>query len=59
MLFHHPSDSAHECVGAALQLSAQAELATDYFQLRYEDSLQTLLSSTLTAYQRTLRRKMR
>jgi NodT family efflux transporter outer membrane factor (OMF) lipoprotein len=37
-----------------VQLSAQAELATDYFQLRYEDSLQALLSNTLTAYQRTL-----
>jgi NodT family efflux transporter outer membrane factor (OMF) lipoprotein len=36
------------------QLSAQAELAADYFQLRYEDSLQALLSDTLTAYQRTL-----
>jgi NodT family efflux transporter outer membrane factor (OMF) lipoprotein len=37
-----------------VQLSAQAELAIDYFQLRYEDSLQALLSNTLTAYQRTL-----
>jgi NodT family efflux transporter outer membrane factor (OMF) lipoprotein len=37
-----------------VQLSAQAELAVDYFQLRYEDSLQALLSNTLTAYQRTL-----
>lgn len=37
-----------------VQLSAQAELATDYFQLRYEDSLQALLSNTVTAYQRTL-----
>jgi NodT family efflux transporter outer membrane factor (OMF) lipoprotein len=37
-----------------VQLSAQAELATDYFQLRYEDSLQALLSSTATAFQRTL-----
>jgi NodT family efflux transporter outer membrane factor (OMF) lipoprotein len=39
---------------SGVQLSAQADLATDYFQLRYEDSLQELLSSTLTAYQRTL-----
>jgi NodT family efflux transporter outer membrane factor (OMF) lipoprotein len=37
-----------------VQLSAQAELATDYFQLRYEDSLQALLGNTLMAYQRTL-----
>jgi NodT family efflux transporter outer membrane factor (OMF) lipoprotein len=44
--------SAAQLRGA--QLSAQAELATDYFQLRYEDSLQALLSNTLTAYQRTL-----
>jgi NodT family efflux transporter outer membrane factor (OMF) lipoprotein len=40
---------------ASVRLSAQAELATDYFQLRYEDSLQRLLTDTVTAYQRTLK----
>jgi NodT family efflux transporter outer membrane factor (OMF) lipoprotein len=39
---------------ASARLSAQAELATDYFQLRYEDSLQHLLSETVAAYERTL-----
>jgi NodT family efflux transporter outer membrane factor (OMF) lipoprotein len=38
----------------AAELSAQAALVSDYFQLRYEDSLQTLLTRTLAAYQRTL-----
>jgi NodT family efflux transporter outer membrane factor (OMF) lipoprotein len=39
---------------AAVRLSAQAELATDYFQLRYEDSLQRLLSNAVSGYQRSL-----
>lgn len=39
---------------AAARLSAQAELATNYFQLRYEDSLDALLKETITAYQRSL-----
>jgi NodT family efflux transporter outer membrane factor (OMF) lipoprotein len=39
---------------AAARLSAQAELVSDYFQLRYEDSLQTLLTDTVAAYGRTL-----
>ena len=39
---------------ASARLSAQAELVTDYFQLRYEDSLQHLLRETVTAYERTL-----
>jgi multidrug efflux pump len=39
---------------AAIRLSAQAELATDYFQLRYEDSLQRLLSNAVSGYQRSL-----
>jgi NodT family efflux transporter outer membrane factor (OMF) lipoprotein len=36
------------------QLSAQATLATDYINLRYEDSLQHLLTETVAAYQRAL-----
>jgi NodT family efflux transporter outer membrane factor (OMF) lipoprotein len=39
---------------AAVRLSAQADLATFYFQLRYEDSLQRLLGDTATAYRRSL-----
>jgi NodT family efflux transporter outer membrane factor (OMF) lipoprotein len=35
-------------------LSAQATLATDYMNLRYEDSLKQLLQQTVAAYQRTL-----
>src|SRR5208282_2751896 len=39
---------------AAAKLSAQAQLATDYFQLRYADSLKRLLDDTVRAYQRSL-----
>jgi NodT family efflux transporter outer membrane factor (OMF) lipoprotein len=39
---------------AAARLSAQADLVSDYFQLRYEDSLETLFANTVAAYQRTL-----
>jgi NodT family efflux transporter outer membrane factor (OMF) lipoprotein len=39
---------------ADAQLSAQAEMATDYFELRYEDALQQLLNETVKAYQRSL-----
>ncbi len=39
---------------AAVRLSAQAELATDYFELRYQDSLEQLLGGTVAAYQRML-----
>lgn len=39
---------------ASVRLSAQAELATNYFQLRYEDSLQQLLTEMVAAYQRAL-----
>lgn len=35
-------------------LSAQATLATDYFDLRAEDALQRLLSETVAAYQRAM-----
>ena len=50
------SDVAAAQVSAAdlanATLSAQATLATDYFELRYEDSLQTLLKNTVGAYAR-------
>jgi NodT family efflux transporter outer membrane factor (OMF) lipoprotein len=36
-------------------LSAQATLATDYFELRYEDALAKLLTDTVKAYGDTLR----
>jgi outer membrane protein TolC len=39
---------------ADAQLSAQAEVATDYFQLRYQDSLQQLLNETVQSFARSL-----
>jgi NodT family efflux transporter outer membrane factor (OMF) lipoprotein len=39
---------------AAAELSAQATLATNYFALRYADSLKRLLEDTVKAYQRSL-----
>lgn len=39
---------------ASIRLSAQAELATDYFELRFQDSLATLLTETVQAYERSL-----
>lgn len=39
---------------ASIRLSAQAELATDYFELRYQDSLAKLLAETVKAYERSL-----
>ena len=39
---------------ANAQLSAQATLATDYFDLRAEDSLTQLLTETVAAYQQAL-----
>ena len=39
---------------ANAKLSAQATLATDYFDLRAEDSLEQLLRETVAAYQRAL-----
>jgi NodT family efflux transporter outer membrane factor (OMF) lipoprotein len=39
---------------ADAQLSAQAEVATDYFELRGQDSLQQLLNETVKAFQRSL-----
>jgi NodT family efflux transporter outer membrane factor (OMF) lipoprotein len=39
---------------AAAKLSTQAQLATDYFQLRYADSLKSLLDDTVKSYQHSL-----
>lgn len=53
------SDAAGAQASAAqladLTLSAQAELVTDYVQLRYQDSLARLLANTVTAYERSLK----
>jgi NodT family efflux transporter outer membrane factor (OMF) lipoprotein len=53
------SDVAAAQVSAAdlanAKLSAQATLATDYFDLRAEDSLAQLLTDTVAAYRRALR----
>jgi NodT family efflux transporter outer membrane factor (OMF) lipoprotein len=40
---------------AAAQLSAQAQLATDYIQLRYADDLKQLLADTVTGYEHSLK----
>jgi NodT family efflux transporter outer membrane factor (OMF) lipoprotein len=39
---------------AAARLSAEAQLATDYFGLHYSDSLNDLLDATVKGYQRSL-----
>ena len=39
---------------ASARLSAQGELATNYFSLRQTDAQQALLANTITGYQRTL-----
>lgn len=39
---------------ALVRLTVQAELATNYFQLRYQEALQRLLTETVQAYQRSL-----
>jgi NodT family efflux transporter outer membrane factor (OMF) lipoprotein len=39
---------------ASARLSAQAQLATLYFELRYQDSLQRLLADTVSAFRRSL-----
>ncbi len=53
------SDVAAAQVGAAdlanATLSAQATLATDYFELRYQDALGKLLTDTVAAYADALR----
>jgi len=49
------SAQASEAELADLTLSAQAELVTDYFQLRYQDALARLLNDTAAAYERSLK----
>jgi len=53
------SDAASAQASAAeladLTLSAQAELVTDYFELRYQDSLIVLYQRTVNAYERSQR----
>jgi NodT family efflux transporter outer membrane factor (OMF) lipoprotein len=39
---------------AAARLSVQAELATNYYNLRFQDSLQRLLDDTVKAFERSL-----
>jgi len=40
---------------ASARLSAQGELATNYFSIRQTDAQQALLANTITGYQRTLK----
>lgn len=40
---------------AAVRLSAQGQLATDYFQLRAQDQLQSLLNDTVQAQEKSLK----
>jgi NodT family efflux transporter outer membrane factor (OMF) lipoprotein len=40
---------------AAAKLSAQAQLATDYFQLRYADALRQLLADTVAGFEHSLK----
>jgi NodT family efflux transporter outer membrane factor (OMF) lipoprotein len=40
---------------AAARLLAQAQLATDYFELRYADALKQLLDDTVRGYERSLK----
>ena len=40
---------------AAARLSIEGSVATDYFELRYEDQLNTLLGQTIKAYQESLK----
>ena len=44
-----------EAALALTRLTAQSDLATDYFQLRAQDQLQRLLDDTVTAQQRSLK----
>jgi NodT family efflux transporter outer membrane factor (OMF) lipoprotein len=39
---------------ALVRLTSQAELATNYFQLRYQESLRRLLNDTVAGYKRSL-----
>ena len=39
---------------AAVRLAIQSEVATNYFSLRYQDSLQRLLNETVEAYKKSL-----
>jgi NodT family efflux transporter outer membrane factor (OMF) lipoprotein len=49
------SAQASDAALAAARLSAQATLATDYFELRAQDQLQRLLDDTVTAEQLSLK----
>src|SRR5882672_2308126 len=49
------SAQANAAALAAARLSAQAELATDYFELRAQDQLQKLLDDTVVAEQLSLK----
>src|SRR5579872_101553 len=49
------SAQASEAALASARLSAQAELATDYFQLRAQDQLQVILNDIVAAEQQSLK----
>lgn len=48
------SSQASEAQLAAVRLSAQSQLAQNYFQIRFLDGQKKLLDTTIAAYQRTL-----
>ncbi|HEV2424272.1 MAG TPA: efflux transporter outer membrane subunit [Terriglobia bacterium] len=54
VLYARESAQASAADLAALNLSLEAELATDYFELRSADAQERLLDSTVGAYEKTL-----
>jgi NodT family efflux transporter outer membrane factor (OMF) lipoprotein len=51
----HASEQSSEAALAAARLSAQAELAADYFELRSQDQLQVILSDIVAAQEQSLK----
>jgi NodT family efflux transporter outer membrane factor (OMF) lipoprotein len=51
----HASEQSSEAALAAARLSAQAELAADYFELRAQDQLQVILTDIVAAQEQSLK----